>query len=523
MLSQARMPAYTSESPKVFALQGGFHWAWLQALGLKKDMSLISYDMSQPIELDIRSTLPPYTWPSDNAFPDDATFGYPTCDLFVVEGMWAEFPYLRMEDFPYPLRYKCKAGTSDIKPKFGMYYGVPAHEECGLPVSTLGIIQDSIHSEGVCTIYVQEVRDMEGSFHWTTTKTCMWCNKAFSNGESAMKHMCAHYQIVLVCPFYGMCGSHSYSSMREHMKKCKETYQDLLEGRDAETDLYKPCFCKGDMHLPKKGLAPSTHFTYKLEEGRVNTKTIKQLLAELHTRIEKDVTAVRKARLLCKRQNAQAPDDDPKKSLCDAETDAEETPKKKQIKSTPSTTKPPPSAAVGRTPKGTGIDEVKGLDNDELDYSDDVGSEDAGGDPVQTPRMRNLDSEKLSDEQCHPSGDGSARHPGDSHPDHKKSRGGSRSESGSSSPHGSCSPPPPDDRVHSGDRVHDGDRSRDKDHRSNRGSYYPDDHDRYHPNYNRDRDNRFYDFDSRYYGWGYNRRYYDRGGYCLLPVSSHLL
>ena len=94
--------------------------------------------MSQPIELDNGSTLPPNTWPSDNAFPDDANFGYPTCDLsFVVEGMWAEFPYLRrMKDLPYPLKYKCKAGTSDVKLKFGMYYGVPAHKECGLPVST---------------------------------------------------------------------------------------------------------------------------------------------------------------------------------------------------------------------------------------------------------------------------------------------------------------------------------------------------------------------------------------------------
>ena len=130
-----------------------------------------------------------------------------------------QFPYLRrMEDFPYPLRYMCKAGTSDIKPKFGMYYGVPAHEECSLSVSTLGIIQGGIHSEGVCAIYAQEVRDMEGSFCWTTTKTCMWCNKAFSNGESAMNHMHAHYWIMLVCPFYGMLGSHSCSSMREHVK-----------------------------------------------------------------------------------------------------------------------------------------------------------------------------------------------------------------------------------------------------------------------------------------------------------------
>ena len=75
--------------------------------------------------------------------------------------MWAEFPYLRrIKDFPYLLKYKCKAGTSDIKPQFGMYYGVPAHEECGLPVSTLGIIQGGIHFKGVHTIYAQEVRDV---------------------------------------------------------------------------------------------------------------------------------------------------------------------------------------------------------------------------------------------------------------------------------------------------------------------------------------------------------------------------
>ena len=102
-------------------------------------------------------------------------------------------------------------------------------------------------------------------------------------------------------------------------------------------------------------------------------------------RAEEEVTAVRKAHLLCKRQNAWAPDNDPKKSSYAVESDAEETPKKKWIKSTSSTTKPSPLAAVGRAPKGTGINEVKGLDDDELDYNNDVGSEDAGGGPVQTP------------------------------------------------------------------------------------------------------------------------------------------
>ena len=89
MLSQAKMAAYTSDSPKIHALQCGFCQVLSQALGLKKDMFLVSDDMSQPIQMDNGSTLPPYTWLSDNSFPDDDAFGYPTCDLpFVVEGLW---------------------------------------------------------------------------------------------------------------------------------------------------------------------------------------------------------------------------------------------------------------------------------------------------------------------------------------------------------------------------------------------------------------------------------------------------
>ena len=63
--------------------------------------------------------------------------------------------------------------------------------------------------------------------------------------------------------------------------------------------------------------------------------------------------------------------------------------------------------------------------------------------------------------------------------------------------------------------VHSGDKSRDKDHRSDCGSYYPDDQDRYCPN--RYYNDRFYDFDSRYSGWGYERRSDDRGGYWPPP------
>ena len=70
------------------------------------------------------------------------------------------------------------------------------------------------------------------------------------------------------------------------MKKCKETYWDLLKGSDSETGLREPCSCMGHMHLPKKGFTPHTPFTYKLEEERVNAKTVEQLISEYQARAE---------------------------------------------------------------------------------------------------------------------------------------------------------------------------------------------------------------------------------------------
>ena len=97
---------------------------------------------------------------------------------------------------------------------------------------------------------------------------------------------------------------------------------------------------------------------------------IEQLISEFWAKAQEEVTAVHKACALHKRQNAPVPDEDPKKSLYEADTDAEETPKKQTkptpASTTPTTTKPPPSATVGRAPKNTSIDEVKGLDDDEL-------------------------------------------------------------------------------------------------------------------------------------------------------------
>ena len=116
--------------------------------------------------------------------------------------------------------------------------------------------------------------------------------------------------------------------MRDHVKKCKETYCDLLEGSDAEIGLYEPCFHKGDTHLSKEGLAQPTDFTYKLEENHKNSKTVEQLISEFHVKAQEEVIAVHQAHALCKKWGAAAPDDDPKKSLYEAKTDAEETPKK---------------------------------------------------------------------------------------------------------------------------------------------------------------------------------------------------
>ena len=134
------MTAYTSDSLLVYALQHGFQGEWLWALGLKKNMSLVTDDMSQPKQLDDGSTLPAFTWPLDSIFTDDDEFGCLSHDMsFIIRGMWKEFPYLRrIEDFPYPSRYKCGSNKSrlvEVQPNFGMYCGVIGHKECGLPVS----------------------------------------------------------------------------------------------------------------------------------------------------------------------------------------------------------------------------------------------------------------------------------------------------------------------------------------------------------------------------------------------------
>ena len=102
-----------------------------------------------------------------------------------------------------------------------------------------------------------------------------------------MNHMRTHYRIVLVCPFCSVHGSHSDPSMRDHVKKCKGDHSELLESSDAEPGKYEPCFCKGDKYLPKEGLASHTRFTYNLDDKRVNTKTIRQLIDEFKARAEK--------------------------------------------------------------------------------------------------------------------------------------------------------------------------------------------------------------------------------------------
>ena len=110
---------------------------------------------------------------------------------------------------------------------------------------------------------------------------------------------------------------------------------------------------------------------------------IEQLILEFSAKAQEEVTAVHQAHALCKRWNAPAPDEDSKRSQYKAETDAEETPKKwtksTPASTTPVTTKPPPSTAVGRAPKGTSINEINGLDDDELDYDDDVENRDIDG------------------------------------------------------------------------------------------------------------------------------------------------
>ena len=80
--------------------------------------------------------------------------------------------------------------------------------------------------------------------------------------------------------------------------------------------------------MSKEGLAWLTAFTYMLEENCKNSQTVEELISEFHAKTQEEVAAVCQAPTLHKRWSAPAPDEDPNKSLFEAETDAEETLKK---------------------------------------------------------------------------------------------------------------------------------------------------------------------------------------------------
>ena len=111
--------------------------------------------------------LPAFTWPSHSSFLDDDEYGHLSHDMsFIIEVRWKDLLYLRMIDnLPCSQKYKCgstKSGMIEVKPKFGMYYRVLCHKKCGIPVTTLGVIQGGIHAEGVRIIYAQDVKDITG-------------------------------------------------------------------------------------------------------------------------------------------------------------------------------------------------------------------------------------------------------------------------------------------------------------------------------------------------------------------------
>ena len=146
---------------------------------------------------------------------------------------------------------------------------------------------------------------------------------------------------------------------------------------------------------------------------------------------------------------------------------------------TSATSKP---AAVSKAPKGTGFDELKGLDNEELDYDDDcVNVDDEPSKTQQDSKDEGfMNPGKPSEPLHHHSGYGSTEHQWDHPPDVEKPKDRPRSKSRSRSPHGSCSPLP-DHGACSVKGSHVGDLSRDcdKDHAPDWDSHCSSGWDRY--------------------------------------------
>ena len=187
-----------------------------------------------------------------------------------------------------------------------------------------------------------------------------------------------------------------------------------------------------------------------------NTKTIQQLIDEFKARTEKEVSAAHQASALHRKCSGPATHgDSSKKSLYDVKTDAKGPPNKQKksnsSSATPAKAKPSASAAVSKAPNDSDIPEVKNLDDDELDYDDDV-DDDAASDGFDQPSGP-LNDDKPQDMDKTPQQDSHDQSSGDrpvecSDGDHKGSENRSRSRSCSRSHQGSQSPSP-HDKVHS--------------------------------------------------------------------------
>ena len=142
-------------------------------------------------------------------------------------------------------------------PLCGAYVEYPLPMECGTCAMATGINKMvGPHIESFLTPWMQTASP-------TLSWVCSFCNKSHNSRDSLMNHFWLHYQIVLVCPVCGGCGSNQWRTVKEHVKKYAKTHPNVASWKVKPG---KPLWRRSDLPLMNHTMAP--------EAGHIHTTSV---------------------------------------------------------------------------------------------------------------------------------------------------------------------------------------------------------------------------------------------------------
>ena len=89
---------------------------------------------------------------------------------------------------------------------------------------------------------------------------CPFCNKSHNSTDSLVNNIQFHYQMVLVCPICGGCGSNQWRTVEGHIEKCAVAQPNITSRKDEPGEPH----WRSDLPLMNHTRAPKTDATFTL-------------------------------------------------------------------------------------------------------------------------------------------------------------------------------------------------------------------------------------------------------------------